>query len=218
MARPVESRVVEAGSPIEREIKVALPDAAALERVAEAVRAGLAVAQTNVFFDTADRRLAASGHGLRLRFEPGRAELTLKGPDTGRTGVSVRREVAIPVDPAAAEALARGEGRIESLAGAPVREALPLTGGLPLAPRLRFTNVRRIARVRIDRVECEVACDATTFGNGSIDHEIEIEVPDAAAIPAAERWLAALLARLGIAGRPQPLGKATRAARRTGAR
>ncbi len=206
----------------ELEVKAALQDAPALDRVAGAVRAGPPVRQENVFFDGDDRRLGRSGHALRLRLErfdsahagPARATLTLKGPDTGSGGVAIRTEVGAPVAPETAEALARGEGRIESLPLPPSVESLRLARGAPLRPWLRFTNVRRTATVRIAGADCEVACDETTFPDGSVEREVEVEAPDEATVAAAREWLRGLLARLGLPWRPQREGKLTRAAHR----
>lgn len=195
-------------------MKAALPDRAALERVADAVRAGPGIRQENVFFDAADRRLGRSGHALRIRLEPGRATLTLKGPDTGSGGVAIRTEIGAPVPPEAAAALVRGEGRVEALPLPPAAEALRLARGAALRPWLRFTNVRRTAEARIAGAACEVSCDETTFPDGSVEREVEVEAPDEAAVAAARDWLRALFARLGLPWRPQREGKLTRAAAR----
>lgn len=206
------------GVEIERELKLAIADAAALERIADAVRAAPAVAQTNIFFDTAGGTLAASKHGLRLRLQPPMAEVTLKGPNTGEPGAAVRTELGAPVSWESAAAIAGGQGRIDALAGRPLDAARRLAGGEPLAERLRFRNDRRIAYVEIRGERCEVACDTTTFPDDSVEYELEVEVPDAATLAAAREWVAALLNRLGVAAVPQARGKANRAARKAGLR
>lgn len=199
---------------IEREAKFALPDAAALDRIAAELRAGPPVEQWNVFFDTEARELRAAGHGLRLRLEWGRAEVTLKGPDSGRAGAPVRRELGGPVDPTAAEAIAAGVGSLAALPGPALDEVRRLTGGAPLREWVRFRNVRRTASVRIDGAACEACCDATTFADGHVDHELEVEVPEAALLAPAVSWARALCGRLGIPAVPQLAAKSARAARR----
>ncbi|MHC5019789.1 MAG: CYTH domain-containing protein [Planctomycetota bacterium] len=206
------------GTEIERELKFAVADGDALERVADELRAAPPVAQTNIFFDTGDGTLAAARHGLRLRLQPPAAEITLKGPNTGAPGAAVRSELGAPVDWASAVAVADGQGRIDALAGPPLEAARRLAGGAPLAERMRFRNDRRIAWVTIAGERCEVACDTTTFPDDSVEYEIEVEVPDDATLAAARPWLEALLARLDVAAEPQRRGKANRAARKAGLR
>lgn len=203
---------------IERELKLAIPDSESLERIADEVRAAPPVAQTNIFFDTADGTLAASRHGLRLRLQPPIAEVTLKGPNTGEPGAAVRTELGVPVSWESATAVAEGNGRIDALAGKALDEARRLSGGAPLAERMRFRNDRRIAYVEIRGERCEVACDATTFPDDSVEYELEVEVPDDATLAAAREWVAKLLDRLGVPAVPQNRGKANRAARKAGLR
>lgn len=210
--------MAEDGVEIERELKLMIPGAESLERIADEVRAAPPVAQTNIFFDTADGALAGSKHGLRLRLQPPSAEVTLKGPNTGEPGAAVRMELGVPVAWESAVAVAEGDGRIESLAGKPLDEARRLSGGAPLAERMRFRNNRRIAYVEIRGERCEVACDTTTFPDDSVEFELEVEVPDDATLTAARGWVAKLLDRLGIVATPQARGKANRAARKAGLR
>ncbi len=95
--------------------------------------------QENTYFDTADGRLTAARHGLRLRRIGERALITLKGPaEVGSDAVHRRAEFEFP-------------GSNPDPSNWPVgvaRElALALTGGAPLLPRVSISTERQILHV-----------------------------------------------------------------------
>lgn len=178
--------------PAEIELKFALTPVAHA-RLAEVLTRdwgpGAELQQENRFFDSADLRLRAARVNLRLRRENARLIVTAKR----RVAASAAHqhhdewEVDLPVwdgDPAH---LPRPDWIDAALADAVLGDQ----GG--------FANARWEWHHDGDLV----CLDRTDFGP-RVDHELEIEVPDAAA--ALPRWQARLEA-WGIAYEPQPVTK-----------
>lgn len=209
----------------EIELKLQLPDEAALEAVARAaggVRAQ-AVRQINHFFDAASRPLRAHSFGLRLRDEEGRYFLTAKGPKTspGQGALALRQEEEVEIPRARAEAILAGvEDPLDVLFRAVRPEGqkllaamLSALGRQPLGYLGAFEN----QRTRIDTVlPCAsgpqpvlLELDRTTYPGGIVHVEIELELDTEEAAAQALPALEALLARAGTTGRPAS-GKASR--------
>lgn len=218
----------------EIEIKLALADAAAFARVlAHLDPHGTApvLIQENLFFDTADLALRHAGRTLRLRNERaqpnlrgGTFTLTLKGPRAGAPTegpLAVRSEHELAVPAVRARAL-RG-GTLDPLRlfeedDDPEHAALAaacraaLRGGIP-KPQGGFTNERRPIALSFPLpggdAPLVVELDRTTFGEGDVEHELEVEVAHVDDATAVEATLRTLLADLGLDGRAVA-GKASR--------
>jgi uncharacterized protein YjbK len=176
----------------EVELKFAVDGAtafAALARAAGTPAQG-ATRQVNHFFDTADRRLHATRHTIRLRDEEGSFTLTAKGPDTqteqGPLMARSEEEVALDVDEA--KAILEGtrspldtlEQRVGSR-GAELLAALrTIIGASKLAEVGSFQNERSRLPVRLsigtDTLEVEFEMDRTTFPGNRVDYEVEVEL------------------------------------------
>lgn len=200
-----------AGDGIEREFKLMLKDAterARLEALLPPKRRLLR--QRNIFFDTDDGRLAAARLTVRLRHENELWVLTAKGPQAGRSTLSVRAEAERVVAPALAAHLAAGTADpLPALARAlpaPVAEALvariiEAADGRAVRPVGGFRNDRTHVEVALPcGTRATLALDRSLMADGAEQHEVELEVAPGAAQNAAA-WLSGLLARAGVPAR-----------------
>jgi uncharacterized protein YjbK len=169
--------------------------------------------QINHVFDTDDRRLDQQKYAVRLRVEDGASILTAKGPGrivgahaSSRTEAEARIE-----DDVAAEVLAGRLDPIEVLRSrvhGPAFEELwsglgHARAGRALSEVGHFRNQRRVVRLTEPGGRAlDVEIDRTSFPDGHVDDEVEIEVPDEADVPAVEAWLDDRLATAGVATAP----------------
>jgi hypothetical protein len=183
--RPVEPREVE--------LKLGLPSAAEHARLREALDAAggfvRAVRQENLFLDGTHDELSNARVALRVRTEhdDGLAAvlLTLKAGGTSADDVADRPEWECPL-PLDAEAVQRDPSRLLALDLEPVREVLRRVPGVAGLRSLGgFSNDRRVYRVPLDlpaiafpaaRIETDWELDRTEFPDGSVDHELEVEL------------------------------------------
>lgn len=176
---------------VETELKFQIPSAA-LAGVRRAVATASAVRTplSAIYFDTADRRLAAAGLALRLRREGRRWVQTLKGRGDG-IAVRLEHEVALPAQ--------RGEPRLDVArhAGTAAGDALAaaLRGSDALAEVFR-TDIRRThRRLRSGGATLEIALDEGALQAGAqrapvSEIEFELVAGPPAALPAlAARWV-----------------------------
>lgn len=206
-----------AGAGREVEFKLRVDGAAAFDALARAAgaRPSVAALQTNHFFDTADRRLNAQRHTLRLREEAGRFVLTAKGPGERAGALTSRAEEEVEVPRAEAEAIIDGArsalAALEARADPRARELLAtlrtITADAPLRHVGAFQNERARLAVTLkaeDRaLPLIVELDRTTFPGGQVHYEAEVEIAetDAAAV---ERALRAFFASAGVTWREGP--------------
>jgi uncharacterized protein YjbK len=217
------------GVPIERELKLAVPDTAALERVARAAeargaRSSPAVLQENHLFDTPDLLLHARGLILRLRVErcegDERWTLTAKGPRRapgehaglgephGDLHARAEEEAAVPATVAGA-VLAGRASALDALAAALDRPSALLdeiagVGGAAGSVALlgAFTNERtRVGPLDAGSARVALELDRTRLPDGTEACEVELELP-ADAVDAGRALLRELLDEAGVAGRP----------------
>jgi inorganic triphosphatase YgiF len=161
--------------------------------------------QLNTYYDTADGRLGAARHGLRVRQVGARALITLKGPaEVGADGVHRRAEHEFPGDDPNPAAWPPGVAR---------ELALALTGGAPLGPTVAVATERQIVyALRDDAKVAELCLDQGVFRAGGRERaftEVEIEL-----LPGGQASdLAAITAALGahIKLVPEPRSKLQRA-------
>ncbi len=144
----------------ESEIKIPVADLSPVRRrlqAAHAVRVSEKHDETNVLFDDAEGRLAASGRALRLRRARGRGIVTFKGAAAFEGGVKRREEIEFAVsDPGSARRLLERLG---------------------FSPKFRYDKRREEFRFG----GCVVALDETPIGLF-----VEIEGEPSALGPAAE--------------------------------
>lgn len=153
-----------------------------------ALQAAGVESQRTQYFDTADGRLAAARHGLRVRHVGDRAVVTLKGPaEVGADGVHRRAEHEFP-------------GHSPDPAGwppGPARDlARELLGGAPLQPTVAVHTERRLVHALRDGTPvAELALDRGVFRGGGREEpfsELELELK----APGDEADLARIVAEL----------------------
>lgn len=159
--------------------------------------------QHNSYYDTADRRLRAARHGLRVRTIGEHRIATLKGEGTSVDGRSARGEWETPVDS-------------DDVAGWPAGElrerVLAITGGAPLAPLLAIRTTRH--NIRASRAGTEVAlisldnAEIAAGGRTQPIRELEIELHGEGTLADLDALCAALLARFSL--QPERLSKLAR--------
>ena len=214
--------LTDTGGGREVEFKFRVDGPVAFEALARAAGAqpSVPVLQTNHFFDTPDRRLAAGRHTLRLREEAGRFRLTAKGP-VERTGtLTSRTEEEVEVPGAEAEAIVHGSrsplSALEVRADPRARDFLKamrgIVGRAPLRHLGAFQNERARLTVPLTiegrTIPLTFELDRTTFPGHQVHHEVEVEIAgvDAAAV---ERALHTFFQGAGVSWREAP-SKASR--------
>lgn len=201
--------------PVETELKLLLPGARALERLLDALGPELdAQHQVNVYFDGDDGddgAWSAAGWAVRLRRENDTLKLTVKTTGEARGDFVERGEWETRLDPSREDALQDGG---ESL----LRAVDELLGDQDLPPRLREAGLRPIGTMRNLRRRASlpgsdglvVECDETTYPNGDVRHEAELEVDDADAADRAVARLRAIFDELELPWQPSAVSKRER--------
>jgi uncharacterized protein YjbK len=195
---------------LEREFKLRIPSEEHLRALAARLGGSSAptVLQVNHFFDTRTHALRAALLALRLREEAGRFTLALKGPQlSGPGALAVRPEEERAL--AAEEARSLLAGRASPLAplerdgSALARAARARIGAEPLVRIGAFENERqRLGPLAFPPgargAQLVFELDRTRFPDGTIERELELEVPEGAALAEVERALRELLEELGM--------------------
>lgn len=207
----------EARAPQEVELKLAVPDAAALQAIRRAAGDGPAetVRQKNAFFDTPDLTLHRAAYVVRLREEAGTYTVTAKGPESrSMDGALTRRaEVEVTVGAGTARALLEGAADPLDVLEAASKEAQSVTApirevvsGADLHIVGRMDNERCRQRTTVEVAGREVhlllELDTTTMPDGGVDHELEVELDASVDPETARRAIEQLLREAGVEGTP----------------
>jgi CHAD domain-containing protein len=131
----------------------------------------------DTYLDTADWRMARSGHVLRVRHRAGRDEITLKDTAPAQSGLRRRLEVTEPLPAEGVSALGTS---------GPVGWRLrALVGRRALGPVLEVRTRRRPYDLRVaDERVAEVALDETTIVVGDEHQPVRIQRVEVEAVPA----------------------------------
>lgn len=193
---------------MEIELKVALKDPHHLDRLLRALPAPAHVLeQRNHYFTDAGGRLSASRTMVRLREEFGgphdRVVLTLKRRLSKERGVFVAEEVEEDVPRELWEPVLQGRSTLDQCAP-PALQTILRDHGLPtLLAQGRLLNRRHV--VPLQGFVLEI--DQTTFDDGHVDVEIEVETVD---VEGARALVETILADAGIESFIQTTGKYAR--------
>jgi inorganic triphosphatase YgiF len=202
---------------IEREFKAMLEGADERERILALIGGSMNVlVQRNMLFDTPSRWLGKAGLSLRLRHENGHWILTAKGEPRERKDdvpklLTHRGEAEVAVRPAMAAHLIAGTADPLAL----LRRAEPAAMALKLADAIEAAaagaQLRLVGEFRNERTLCaaslpcgtevSLALDRSEMPDGTVEHELELEIARGAAAPAAA-WLEALMQRAEVPLRP----------------
>lgn len=127
------------------------------------------IIQSNYYFDTRDHQLKQMKSALRIRKTPSFNELTLKVPSQGfllETNISLS-------DNMCSSLLERGQFKLSDISSDIHIETLDPEATYYLFNQFKTTRFERM----ID--EHLVVLDETTFQNGVVDYELEVESPEA---------------------------------------
>jgi uncharacterized protein YjbK len=89
-------------------------------------------------------------------------------------------------------------------------------GSVAVVILVKFDNVRQVKPIKIGDYDYKFEVDKTEFGDGSVDYELEVEVPETSRIETVTDGLRKILASLGIPFEPQATSKFARALKRAG--
>jgi uncharacterized protein YjbK len=201
----------------EIEVKRLLVGDGASEKLLKALgnRVSRQSTQVNYIFDTEERSLDKAQYALRLRIEDSKGVLTAKGPSR-KIGCSTasKLEAESSVPPSTVEEIL--SGRRDPLATLKSRVTSPAFRGLwygiestraghPLKICGHFENLRRTIPVVLSSgLRLQVQMDRTRFPDGSVETELEIELPGENRVQEAESWLENMVRRAGIETRTGP--------------
>ncbi len=163
---------------MERELKFHLPDKAAYDRLAEALGTELKrELQINHYLDTPDGELSRSGKSMmRVRDRGTHYTTTFKCGIAMTEAYFESEEVQTQIPAQLAQAMQTGDLPLEAQALAPIRRLFEVFGVQErLVPQGTMQNLRRTYHLS----EHDVAeLDETTFPDGSVDYELEVETDE----------------------------------------
>lgn len=172
--------------------------------------------QLNAFFDTEDHQLAKAGWALRVRAENNRGLVTIKSVATESGTAHIRQEIESEIPRGEAVSLINLHSDVMKLTSLPVAYLKERVGDLQVARLVEFENVRQTKLFKIGDHNYLIAVDKTEFNDGSVDYELELELPERSLIETAESELLRLFSSLGIEFRPQSDSKFARALAKAG--
>lgn len=170
----------------------------------------------NAFFDTEDRQLTKDGWGLRVRAESARGLVTLKGESTGSGPARVRDEIEAEVRRGEAMDIINLRKDLMSFFIPPIDYVRKKWGDIKLARLVHFENTRQKKAFRLGDYDYILELDKTEFTDGSVDYELELELPDESRIGIVEDKLRSLFASLDIPFHVQTESKLLRALKKAG--
>lgn len=166
---------------IEIELKVAIEDASQFERVVSCLGRCLdRFEQRNVYFDTEDGALRAQKWSLRVRYQSDTAIITLKGQDKGNLDFAIRTELERSVALGKTRELRPSTVASEAkylVAESGMKVPLNFDGMTPIGA---IDNIRHVYRLPGAGEPLLVELDVTTYPDGSVGYEAELEVPETA--------------------------------------
>ncbi|MFA6909460.1 MAG: CYTH domain-containing protein [Patescibacteria group bacterium] len=210
----------------ELEIKLELTETDYHEILADIQRNSLpSIFQTNAIIDTPDDRLRETKSMFRVRVETGAQApedmragegfLTYKGPSTQVGAAKKRNEVESTYDSDnACIIVLEGKETPLDFLPAPLQRVFK-TLGWQLECKTVFKNLRIPIPFPVEEIVTEepfmLELDRTTFEDGTVDYEVEIEVRELDDVVVVEAAIRKMFDRLGIQFRRQTKGKAQRA-------
>ena len=169
------------------------------------------LSQVNCFFDTEDRLLSSKGWALRVRTEEQNGLVTLKSEVSSDTRVAIRNELEAPAPYDIATEIIQLKRDIFDLDIPPITYIKEQFGEIKLARLVRFENKRQRISFRLGNNSYDFDIDTTTFSDGSIDYELEVELSSEDLVDAANNDLRKLFTSLTIPFENQTESKLARA-------
>ncbi|RME18782.1 MAG: CYTH domain-containing protein, partial [Candidatus Zixiibacteriota bacterium] len=155
--------------------------------------------------------LAKAGWALRVRVDNNGGLITLKGAPSEHGMAVTRREIEAELPRRVASEICELQRDILSLDTEPVQQVKRDFPGVALTRLVTFHNLRRSKTINVGDVNYRVELDKTQFPDGTVDYELEVELPDAAQGDIIGDYLNKLFHALHIPVSRQPDSKLARA-------
>jgi len=168
----------------------------------------------NAFFDTEDRQLSAAGWALRVRAENHRGLVTIKSIAKETGSAFIRQEIEAEISRSEALDVLALQVDVMGLPVLPVEYLIEKVGRLDVMILVKFENLRQKKFFKISDYTYLLEIDKTEFGDGSVDYELEVELPDTSRLETVEDHLRRIFDSLSIPFETQSESKFARALKR----
>jgi uncharacterized protein YjbK len=168
----------------------------------------------NAFFDTEDRKLSAAGWALRVRAENHRGLVTIKSIAKETGSAFIRQEIEAEISRSEALDVLALQVDVMDLPVLPVEYLTEKLGRLEVMILVKFENLRQKKFFKIADYTYLLEIDKTEFGDGSVDYELEVELPDTSRLETVEDSLRRMFGSLSISFETQSESKFARALKR----
>lgn len=168
----------------------------------------------NAFFDTEDRKLSAAGWALRVRAENHRGLVTIKSIAKETGSAFIRQEIEAEISRSEALDILALQVDVMDLPVLPVEYLTEKLGRLEVMILVKFENLRQKKFFKIADYTYLLEIDKTEFGDGSVDYELEVELPDTSRLETVEDSLRRMFGSLSIPFETQSESKFARALKR----
>lgn len=172
--------------------------------------------QVNAFFDTEDGRLSSSGWALRIRSDDHRGFVTLKSRESKHDHAAVRSEIEAEITRSEALDVVNLKRDVMSLDAHPIEYVRREWGSLELTKLVHFENTRQYKAFKFGDYMYDLEIDTTRFADGSVEYELEVELPDESQVVTVSDRLRKLFGSLDIPFAPQADTKFARALAKSG--
>jgi uncharacterized protein YjbK len=168
----------------------------------------------NAFFDTEDRQLSMAGWALRVRAENHRGLITIKSIAKESGSAFIRQEVEAEISRSVALDILALQADVMDQPVLPVEYLIEKVGRLDVMILVKFENLRQKKFFRIADFNYLLEIDKIEFGDGSVDYELEVELPDISRLETVDDNLRRIFSSLAIPYEVQTESKFARALKR----
>ena len=168
----------------------------------------------NAFFDTEDRQLSKAGWALRVRAENTRGLVTIKSIAKESGSAFIRQEVEAEITRSVALDILALQSDVMNQPVLPIEYLIEKIGRLDVMILVKFENLRQTKAFKIADHNYLLEIDKTEFGDGSVDYELEVELPDISRVETVDTGLRRVFSSLAIPYEVQSESKFARALKR----
>jgi len=170
--------------------------------------------QTNCFFDTEDYQISKNGWALRIRLESDRGLVTVKGKTISNDKAAIREELEAEISRMDAENVINLNKDVLSMPIKPIEFVKEKWNPSALSKIVHFENNRQYKEFKVGDCCCIFEIDSTSFADGSVDYELEIELKEESQVETVYDNLKKLFTSLHIPFENQSQSKYARALKR----
>lgn len=174
------------------------------------------IKQINCFFDTEDFQITNEGWALRVRLEPDRGLVTVKGKTLENNKAAVRHELEAEIPRGDADRIINLNKDILSLENEPIEFIKEKWNPSALSKFVHFENNRQCKEFKLGDRTSIFEIDSTLYADSSVDYELEIELKDESEVVEVYDNLKKLFTSLHIPFENQTQSKFARALKRAG--